>query len=810
MEPMNILKSSDSDSYHWEQSTITWNELIVWMMEPSTRKDSGGYVLGTFRNTTVEHGGRSCLGLHRRSTGVVSRDALVLDSDFSEPGFVDSIKALGYQCLIHTTFSHTKDEPRYRIIMPFSRPATSSEYRASVDSVMSVLGKENFDQSSNQPERCMFYPATPDGSMVWFEVVEGDLIEPTSVQPGEELTAVMERIKRDPFTLPGTTGAFNRLHTDLNELIKKYALPYEEESAGRWRYKGTQSAAGVSEIAPGVWWSSHVTDPASGHAQTAFDLFRIHTFGETDAGAGPDTPIYELPSQKKAVAILEKDEDITKEMFEHDFGPDSVPAQLGYDPDSLSDGDLARHLAERGMYQKFLYVKDRGWLNWDGTRWRNCPPKDLWDSIYEEIRKLVTEWSSLGKSARQIANLKKCVDATKTRRLVDTLESFMVIEQHRLDNHPHLFNCANGTVDLQTGEVLPHNQDHYITKITPVRYRPGAAHPDWTKALSAIPEDSIEWLQYMCGQSATGYPSREDLVPILYGGGGNGKTAFVEALKNSFGEYYVRLAERAVLARDGDHSTEMMDLQGARIAVLEELPGGAAMNMKRVKDMAGASTIKARRMRENTVEFPATHTVFMTTNHHPEVTDTDEGTWRRLAMIPFPFDYRPDRSGPMSRPGDPNLKARLIESRDGQAEATLAWIIEGAVKWFRSGETFIPQPPSVVEETKRWRFSYDPVKSFLEERLEFDENSMITAAELYEDFSDWAQSAGKDPWRQNTFAIRFKQHESVMDNAVAQEKVFLGSKKEHRVLSRRDPFSLAQKGQARVWTGLRFQEEDKE
>lgn len=806
MEPMNILTSQNVDSYHWKQSTITWNDILLWMMEPASEKANGGFVLGTFQETTVKHSGRECTGLHRRNGGLVSRDALVLDADFPKTGeeLLSDVESLGLKSLSYTTFSHTEEKPRYRIIIPFSRPSTEAEYRATANQIMEKLGKENFDPGSDQPERCMFFPATPDGGMVEFKTTDGDLLQPTLVQPGAELAAALDHIKRDPFTLPGTTGAFNRLNPDLNGLIEKYALPYEEESAGRWRYRGTQSAAGVSEVSPGLWWSSHETDPASGHAQTAFDLVRIHTFGEYDSKAGPDTPVYDLPSQKKAVALLEKDEDVAREMYEHDFGPKSIPAQLGYDPDSLSDGDLARNLAERGLYKKFLYVENRGWLNWVGTHWEDCNDRRLWDPIYEEIRNLVAEWASIGKSARAIADLKKCVDATKTRRLVDTMSSFLVIQSHHLDAEHDLLNCANGTVDLRTGELRKHSREDYLTALSDIQYVPGATHADWDKVLGAIRPDALEWMQYRCGQAATGWRVPDDVVPILQGGGANGKTTFTGAILSALGGYGRILSERAIFNSQGDHPTELMSLQGARFALLEETPEGVPLNVKRMKDVLGAAHITARRMRQDEETFVTTHSMFMTTNYHPKITETDEGTWRRLALVDFPYTYRPGAEGENARPADPHLRNRMEESPTGQLEAVLAWLVEGAKMWYAENRVLPDFPSSVAENMRVWRAASDPLQDYVSNQLEKDAGSAVHVRDLYEDFAEWQMNEGHPLWNERTFANRFRQHEGVKSLGITDERMSPSSKKELRTLSRRDQMEPIPTGQIRVWSGIRF------
>lgn len=81
-----------------------------------------------------------------------------------------------------------------------------------------------------------------------------------------------------------------------------------------------------------------------------------------------------------------------------------------------------------------------------------------------------------------------------------------------LDAEPDLINTPSGVVDLQTGALSQHNPAWLMTKITSGSYRPRFTHPDWTKALEALPESEREWFQTRIGQGITGapYAGRQD------------------------------------------------------------------------------------------------------------------------------------------------------------------------------------------------------------------------------------------------------------------------------------------------------------
>ena len=191
---------------------------------------------------------------------------------------------------------------------------------------------------------------------------------------------------------------------------------------------------------------------------------------------------------------------------------------------------------------------------------------------------------------------------------------------------------------------------------------------------------------------------------MLKGSGANGKTTIVDAVREALGDdYAVTLPDRVLLARTGDHPTEMMVLRGARLAMMEEFPELGHLNVKRLKDLHGSGEMTARYIAKDSVTWKPTHTVFVTTNYLPRVDESDHGTWRRLALVEFPYRYRQAHEADQTnfdRVGDPNLRERLRRGGDGQHEAVLAWLVAGAVKWYRDGQR-MPWTPDPSARLRR-------------------------------------------------------------------------------------------------------------
>lgn len=325
------------NDYHWRRGTVTWEEILEWVSKPARRKECGNYILATLEQTQKVHAGANepCTEVHRDNRSVARRSAiLALDVDKPDDGFdvVVELQLAGTAYVMHTTHSSTPSEPRYRLLVQVDRDMAPDEYVEATQAMAAKLGLEQFDKGSFEPARFMFKPATRKPE--WYEswVGEGD---PYSV---DDLLADYDRDlselpmpkpgknKRDPFSIDGPIGAFNRVYEDLDVLIEAFDLPYEKLSDDRYQLRGASSEAGMGPVsgAPGLFYSHHANDPAHGQTCSAFDLVRLHLFGTEDEKAKPGTPINKLPSNEAMLDLATKDTGVINEMFSQatqDFTP---------------------------------------------------------------------------------------------------------------------------------------------------------------------------------------------------------------------------------------------------------------------------------------------------------------------------------------------------------------------------------------------------------------------------------------------------------------------------------------------------------
>lgn len=472
--------------------------------------------------------------------------------------------------------------------------------------------------------------------------------------------------------------------------------------------------------------------------------------------------------------------------------------------DDLTDAALAETIAEE-LADRFAVATGLGLMRYDGKRWATCDELVLIEVVRKTLRRIradETRAAILAGDKRREADARALEQRTRIVAVSRLALGMMTERAVTVDAHPDLLNTPSGVVDLRTSELKPHDPALMMTKMTGVGYDPDADRSLWHRALEALPAEVAEWMQVRLGQALTGYMPDDDVLVVLKGAGENGKTTVLHAARCAAGDYAGTVPKRLLLASPGDHPTELTTLLGLRMAVIEELPEGRNLNVERLKDTVGTPTITARRMRENNVTWAATHCLLLSTNYTPVVAETDHGTWRRLALVTFPYRFVKASKVKASRDRvrDRSIRPALETPNAG----VLAWMIDGAAAWY-ANDRVMPDPPKRVRrDTKAWRMEADPVLGYVAERLVTGKRAdgwAIASVDLAADFNDWIEHRGHRPWSLQTINARFSEHEALRD--VVRKQVAFG-----RLTPSRPAFAIRPlAASTKAWVGVRFADE---
>lgn len=478
---------------------------------------------------------------------------------------------------------------------------------------------------------------------------------------------------------------------------------------------------------------------------------------------------------------------------------------------AVTDTFFADRVADECLRGEFCWCPQLGWMHWNGRVWERVDT----ETVRDEVRQYVAQWiveqiaqPTLGVPHEDIIRL-----ASKGRisALTDFAAGILLVPGEDFDRDPDVITVENGVIDLRDSTLLPHDPDRYLTRYVPTAYVPDASHQDWTTALGAVEKDVAEWLQLRLGQGITGHTPDDDVLLLFHGDGQNGKSMLIDSLTLALGGRAttgaITFLDDAVLSGDRDAKEERMALKGARLAFAEELPEGRRLNVVQLKKAVGTALMKARHLYQREVQWVASHTLVITTNYKPMVAETDHGTWRRLAMVPFPYTFvRGEPTAEYERAGDNGIKDRM--SGPEQRQAVLAWLVAGARRWYDAGRKMPNHPAAVLEATRQWRGESDMILRFWDECLVADAASHVLSTELLAELNGFLRTQGQKEWSQKTGADRFGSHEETKRNRVIKAIV-----RAPGGLSRPAPadsagaFSLARPtvpAQYTAWLGVRF------
>jgi putative DNA primase/helicase len=268
--------------------------------------------------------------------------------------------------------------------------------------------------------------------------------------------------------------------------------------------------------------------------------------------------------------------------------------------DTFSDARLAETIADEVLTDQFIWVSGLGWLGWDGRRWATATDVEVTEAVRGYVLEQFNDAVNLMRSG-QLSNPKiidgwhSMLSAGRMRSVLTLARGIVARKADDLDSDPDLLNTPGGIVDLRTGDLIAHDPSLLITRITSGTYRPGFTHPDWEKALQALPEAERSWFQSRIGQGITGHPTPDGVMPVLQGGGENGKSAVTtDGVVPALGDYASMASPKLFQASKGsEHSTERAELRGKRLLIAEELTEGRSLDITALKQIQDVGMITA-------------------------------------------------------------------------------------------------------------------------------------------------------------------------------------------------------------------------
>jgi putative DNA primase/helicase len=387
------------------------------------------------------------------------------------------------------------------------------------------------------------------------------------------------------------------------------------------------------------------------------------------------------------------------------------------------------------------------WLAWDGVRWSRSENGQIHQLAKETIR-------SISKDARTVKNplqadsmkayARRCETQSHIKGVIEAAQSQpgIPVMPEDLDRDPMLLNCLNGTINLRTGNLCPHDRDDLLTKLAPVRFQADSKAEVWLEFLSRIlAEDQamIDFLQQAIGYCLTGLVTEKCLF-LLIGSGNNGKTTFVETIRKMLGEYAGVMDIEALMAKaqTAEKERAIADLLGKRFVVSSEAAEGQPLHEARMKNLTGMGRLVGRRIYGSAFEFDPQFKIFMDANHKPVIRGTEDAVWSRFRVIPFNVPI----------PAAEQDK-QLGEKLERELPGILTWAVEGCLKWQKQGRLIVPS--TVTEANAGYRQEMDLVEDFISDCCLPKPGAKETSANLYNAFKSWCADNYEQPINPTSF-----------------------------------------------------------
>jgi putative DNA primase/helicase len=418
---------------------------------------------------------------------------------------------------------------------------------------------------------------------------------------------------------------------------------------------------------------------------------------------------------------------------------------------SQNDAGIAQAFADR-YADRVRFAPGIGWLFWNGDRWErdatgrvNQLAIDLGRAAMREAVEITDE--AARKAAFSFAN--GIGNKARISNLVFLAESnpALVVEAAEMDSDPWLVGVKNGTLDLRSGRFFPAERGDLITRSLGTRWDERAECLRWKRFLAEVTLGDAELVEYIrraIGYTLTG-ETREQCFFFQWGSGANGKSVLGVTLETLLGDYCHRAsAELFDKRHDRNKGPELAEVAGARLILASETQEGGRLDERLVKDITGGEKLRAEAKFCAGFDFRPQGKIWMSGNHKPRITGTDNGIWRRVRLIPFEARFEGERC-------NPNLAAELREELPG----ILRWAVGGCLAWQEGG---LELPEKVKLAVAEYRSDEDELGAFIADCIEeAPEAATCLRKDVFDAYAKWAAAEGiRHPMTQKQLSRKLK------------------------------------------------------
>ncbi len=426
-----------------------------------------------------------------------------------------------------------------------------------------------------------------------------------------------------------------------------------------------------------------------------------------------------------------------------DAGPEAAP--LDGQEDFSDTGNADRLVKLHG--DRLRYVPAWGdFLVWsqDAGHWivdqRDVYVRELAKDVGRNLKKQATAETDADRARRVFNFSVRSLNSGGISGMVDLARGVegIPLDHEAMDADGWLLGVANGVMDMREGRLRAADPRDLITLQCPVAWNEDAVAPRWEQAMREwFPDPEVRaYVQRVAGAALVGI-QRDHVLIIHYGTGRNGKGTYTRAIFRALGPY-ASIVHLSLLVeqRHREHDTVRAALFRKRLAVASETQRRVKLDEASVKNLTGGDRITARRMREDPWEFDPSHSLWLQTNHLPEIAGRDRGIWSRVRVVKWEAVF------------DEGIRdTDLDETLAAEAPGILRWMVQGCLDWQEHG---LAEPEVVLRESLAYRNAEDMLTRFETDMgISFAAELEISAGELQDLLAEWAADEGVEPPRRD-------------------------------------------------------------
>ncbi len=419
----------------------------------------------------------------------------------------------------------------------------------------------------------------------------------------------------------------------------------------------------------------------------------------------------------------------------------------------MEEGDrgLAQAYADLRFTARCYSHDECSWRHYEDGVWKRDTTGSTMNDLQETLTPLLTQSAEKKcakltdeKDKNEVIRLRKralCLLGIRTAKLC--LENAQVLTEFSanrgdFDQDHDLLAIENGTIDFKTGTVRPHSPGDMLTVSAPLFYDPGAKCPTFDRFLAEVTCGDVDlenFLLEFVAYCMTGH-THFDFLLFLYGLGANGKGTFTQTIERLLGKFLCLMLDNGLLVGQRESSTDdykRASLEGIRLAIVDELPDGRNLRTEGLKKLIGGDSIQARNPYERMRTFRPTHKLMLAGNHKPGVSSTDNGTWRRILLVPWNAKFSGDG---MNR--EERVSRHLAEKAGILNRLLAAWARVKA-----NGGLNIPA--AVKAASEEYKLASDQIAQFAEERLTEWPGGAVPLTGIRTAYQAWCIANGEKP-----------------------------------------------------------------